>query len=162
MTLLNHLLDLDRMMISINVASQVTSSRNDDTNGTVRNVNINQRLLPLKNDTYHKSCWWKFSSIKDVRSSRTSRNRKSSFCKIKTHHRVFFLIGNYNFKSETPNTYSSDLWLRQFIEIHTCCFNGLLFWPTIPLKHMLLECFIVYVLYEFDPSLIPHWNCKIT
>lgn len=62
MTLLNHLLDLDRMMISINVASQVTSSRNDDTNGTVGNVNINQRLLPLKNDTYHKSCWWKFSS----------------------------------------------------------------------------------------------------
>lgn len=143
MTLLNHLLDLDRMMISIN-------------------VNINQRLLPLKNDTYHKSCWWKFSSIKDVRSSRTSRNRKSSFCKIKTHHHVFFLLGNYNFKSETPNTYSSDLWLRQFIEIHTCCFNGLLFWPTIPLKHMLLECFVVYVLYEFDPSLIPHWNCKIT
>lgn len=57
MTLWNHLLDLDHMMTSINVASQVTSSRNDDTNGTVGNVNINQRLSPLKNDTNHKSCW---------------------------------------------------------------------------------------------------------
>lgn len=109
MTLLNHLLDLDRMMISINVASQVTSYRNDDTNGTVGNVNINQRLSPLKNDTYHKSCWLMFSNIEDIRSSRTSRNRKSLFCKIKTrHHGFFFLIGNYNLKSETPNTYSSD------------------------------------------------------
>lgn len=142
----------------------MTSSRNGDTNRTVGNVKINQRLFRVKeNVTYHKSWWWCFPALKLLhlwvgRCSRISRNKKSSFCKNENVPSCCFLTAMVIWNSKRPTRVTVICEKDNSFKSILAVLMGYIFRFTSLLKYMLLECSAVYIF--INMTLL--WFCSET